>query len=65
MEGRDETVIPEAEAKRIFQVAIRDHRCAELLEALFDGAAVTVDDKRDCLVILNATGLEDLRGNPD
>lgn len=43
----------EYEARRIFDAAIREGRCAELLNVLFDGGSATVDDD-DHLVMLPA-----------
>lgn len=39
-------------AEAIFARAIMDHRCGELLEALFNGAYVTLDRNTGNLVII-------------
>lgn len=38
-------------AKKIFEAAIREERCGELLLALFNGAKATVDKDSGLLVI--------------
>jgi hypothetical protein len=45
-------VISEDLARRIFEQAIAEQRAAELLEALFGGAAVTLDSVTERLVIV-------------
>lgn len=51
----------EEAAKLIFQAAIDESRCEELLLALFDGGSATVDDDGK-LVIASAKQLDDLVG---
>jgi hypothetical protein len=46
--------INEVLARRIFDQAIIEERCAELLEALFDGGSATVDLTTGRLVIVSA-----------
>lgn len=40
-------------AQRVFTIALRDHRCGELLEHLFDGGSVTVDPTTGALVLIS------------
>jgi hypothetical protein len=39
----DDPRIPESWAKRILLIAVKQDRAAELLECLFDGGSVTLD----------------------
>ena len=48
-------------ARRIFEAAIREGRCAELLDALFDNGSATVDATTGLLVIVSADVLKQLR----
>ena len=51
-------------AQRIFEAAIAEHRCGELLEALCDGATATCDYRTGKLVIIPAEQIAHLAGDP-
>ncbi len=54
--------IPENFARRIFEVAIDERRCSELLECLFDGGSVTIDALTGKLVMISQVQLDKLQG---
>lgn len=47
----------EEAARAIFEAAIAEHRCDELLTALFDGGSATVDRRTGELVVINGAQL--------
>lgn len=50
----------EAQAREILKQAIREDRCAELLECLFEGGSCTIDAKTGLLVLASADLLASL-----
>ena len=44
-------MIPETVAKQIFEAAIREERCAELLATLFDGGSAAVNPDGSLTII--------------
>jgi hypothetical protein len=54
----------DAAARRIFEAAISEDRCGELLECLFDGGAPTVDGVTGRLVLASAAMLAGLSDTP-
>ena len=53
-------IIPESFARGIFERAIREERCAEVLSCLFDGGSVTIDPLTDKIVLATFDQLEQL-----
>lgn len=50
----------DAVAERLFRIAIRDHRCGELLNHLFDGGGVTLAPDGESFVYIPADVIADL-----
>lgn len=50
----------DAIARMIFQIALRDDRCGELLAHLFDGGGVTLDAATGRLVLIPAATIAEL-----
>lgn len=49
--------IPEAWARTVFQRAIDEGRCAEVLECLFDGGSVTIDAETGRIALASLAAL--------
>lgn len=56
---------PETVARAIFQQAINEQRCAELLECLFEDGTATVDAKTGNLVVIPAEAMKPLAAEND
>jgi hypothetical protein len=55
-----EQIITEPYARSIFMLAIMENRSAELLDALFDGGSVTLDEDQRKLTIVSGAQLRAL-----
>ena len=53
---------PEYLARAIFQAAINEERCAELMDCLFDNGSATVDAKTGKLVLASEDMLRQMMG---
>ena len=56
-----EPYLPEAVARHICHTAMLEDRCAELLECLMEGGAVTVDRITGAMVLITADQLETIK----
>lgn len=53
-------ILPEGMAREIFEAAIAEDRCGELLGCLFEGGSATVDAGTGKLVLLYASQIQQL-----
>jgi hypothetical protein len=52
-------------ARRIFEQAIKEQRCGDLMECLFNDGSATVDAVTGVLVLISADGINQLFGSKD